>query len=93
MTEDICTKFHRVHPEASKYCVESDINLALAATPRELKLYKCKNNMWDIVTPITLDDEYVGYVFSGQFFFDDEPLDDEFLDPKLENTTSMRKNT
>ena len=49
--------------------------------------------MWDIVTPITLDDQYVGYVFSGQFFFDDEPLDDEFLDPKLENTTSMRKNT
>ena len=35
--------------------------------------------MWDIVTPITLDDQYVGYVFSGQFFFDDEPLDYEFF--------------
>ncbi len=26
-----------------------------------------------------LDNQYVGYVFSGQFFFDDEPLDYEFF--------------
>ncbi len=77
--QDICTKFHRVHPETSKYCVESDTNLSLVATPGELKLYKCKNNMWDIVTPITLDGQHVGYVFSGQFFYDDEPLDYEFF--------------
>ena len=77
--QDICTKFHRVHPEASKYCVESDTKLSLDATPGELKMYKCKNNMWDIVTPIMLDDQHVGYVFSGQFFFDDEPLDYEFF--------------
>jgi PAS domain S-box-containing protein len=77
--QDICTKFHRVHPETSKYCVESDTNLSLIATPGELKMYKCKNNMWDIVTPIILDGQHVGYVFSGQFFFDDEPLDYEFF--------------
>ena len=53
--QDICTKFHRIHPEASKYCIESDTKLALAATPKELKMYKCKNNMWDIVTPLMLD--------------------------------------
>ena len=77
--QDICTKFHRVHPQASKYCVESDTKLASAATPRELKIYKCKNKMWDIVTPIMLEDQHVGYIFSGQFFFDDEPLDYEFF--------------
>jgi len=77
--QDICTKFHRVHPQVSKYCVESDTKLASAATPRELKMYKCKNNMWDIVTPIMSDDQHVGYIFSGQFFFDDEPLDYEFF--------------
>jgi PAS domain S-box-containing protein len=77
--QNICTKFHRAHPETSKYCVESDTNLSLVATPGELKLYKCKNNMCDIVTPITLDGQHVGYVFSGQFFFDDEPLDYEFF--------------
>jgi len=77
--QDICTKFHRVHPETSKYCVESDTNLSLIAAPGELKLYKCKNNMWDIATPITLDGQHVGYAFSGQFFFDDEPLEYEFF--------------
>ncbi len=77
--QDICTKFHRVHPQASKYCVESDTKLALTAIPRELKIYKCKNKMWDIVTPIMLEDQHVGYIFSGQFFFDDEPLDYEFF--------------
>jgi PAS domain S-box-containing protein len=77
--QDICTKFHRVHPQASKYCVESDTKLASAATPHELKIYQCKNNMWDIVTPIMLEDQRVGYIFSGQFFFDDEPLDYELF--------------
>jgi ligand-binding sensor protein len=77
--QDICTKFHRVHPQASKYCVESDTKLASTAPHRELKIYQCKNNMWDIVTPIMLEDQRVGYIFSGQFFFDDEPLDYEFF--------------
>ena len=35
--------------------------------------------MWDIVTPIMSDDQHVGNIFSGQFFFDDEPLDYEFF--------------
>jgi len=39
--QDICTKFHRIHPEASKYCIESDTKLALAATPKELKSLRC----------------------------------------------------
>ena len=79
--QDICTKF-RVHPETSKYCTESDTNLSSVTTPGELKLYKCKNDMWDIVTPITLDGQHVGYIFSGQFFYDDAPLDYEFFRSK-----------
>ena len=77
--QDICTKFHRVHPEASKHCIESDIKLSSGAAPGEFKLYKCKNNMWDIVTPIMVGDQQVGYVFAGQFFFEDEPLDYELF--------------
>ena len=72
-------KIPRVHPEASKYCVESDTKLSLDVTPGELKMYKCKNSMWDIVTPVILDGQHVGYVFSGQFFFDDEPLNYDFF--------------
>ena len=77
--QDICIKFHRVHPEACKHCVESDTKLTAGILPGEIKLYKCKNNMWDIATPIIVSSQYVGYVFSGQFFFNDEPLDYELF--------------
>jgi ligand-binding sensor protein len=77
--QEICTKFHRVNPEASKHCVESDINLSTSVAPGEYKLYKCKNNMWDVVTPVMVEGQHVGNIFSGQFFFDDEPLDYELF--------------
>jgi len=77
--QDICTKFHRVHPETCKHCIESDTQLSAGLTVGESKLYKCKNNMWDIATPIMVDGKHVGNVFSGQFFFDDEPLDYELF--------------
>jgi PAS domain S-box-containing protein len=77
--QDICTKFHRVHPDACKHCVESDTKLSGGVSPGEFKLYKCKNNMWDIATPIIVGGQHVGNIFSGQFFFEDEPLDYEFF--------------
>ncbi len=77
--QDICTKFHRVHPEACKHCIESDIKLSAGVLPGKFKLYKCKNNMWDMATPIIVGNQHVGYVFSGQFFFEDEPLDYELF--------------
>jgi light-regulated signal transduction histidine kinase (bacteriophytochrome) len=42
----------------------------------DFKLYKCKNNMWDAVTPIMLGDRHIGNLFSGQFFFEDEEVDE-----------------
>ena len=77
--QDICTKFHRVHSETCKHCTESDTKLSSGVFPGEFKMYKCKNNMWDIVTPIMVGDQHVGYIFSGQFFFEDEPLDYELF--------------
>jgi len=77
--QDICTKFHRVHPEACKNCVESDTKLSSGVVPGEFKLYRCKNNMWDIATPIMVGGQHVGNIFSGQFFFEDEPLDYELF--------------
>jgi PAS domain S-box-containing protein len=77
--QDICTKFHRVHPEACKHCMESDTRLSAGVSPGEFKLYKCKNNMWDIATPIMVGGQHVGNAFSGQFFFEDEPLNYELF--------------
>ncbi len=73
--QDICTKFHRVHPETCKYCIESDTQLSAGVPEGEFKLYKCKNNMWDIATPIIVGGKHIGNLFSGQFFFDDEQVD------------------
>jgi PAS domain S-box-containing protein len=73
--QEICTKFHRTHPEACKNCQESDRELSAGVAPGEFKLYKCKNNLWDVVTPIMVGGQHVGNLFSGQFFFTDEPID------------------
>ena len=77
--QDICTQFHRMHPETCKYCIESDTQLTAGVAPGEFKLYKCKNNMWDVATPIIVGGKHVGNLFTGQFFFDDEPLDRELF--------------
>jgi CheY-like chemotaxis protein len=69
------TTFHRVHPETCRHCLESDTKLSAGVPSGEFKLYKCKNNMWDVATPIIVGDRHLGNVFSGQFFFDDESVD------------------
>lgn len=73
--QDICIKFHRVHPDTCRNCIESDTELSGGIPPGEFRLYKCKNNMWDISTPILVGGRHVGNLFSGQFFFDDEIID------------------
>jgi PAS domain S-box-containing protein len=77
--QDICTKFHRVHPETCRNCVESDTQLSSGVASGECRLYKCKNNMWDAATPIMVSGKHVGNVFCGQFFFEDEALDRELF--------------
>jgi PAS domain S-box-containing protein len=73
--QDICVKFHRTNPQTLWNCLESDIVLTQGVPKGEFKTYKCRNNMWDIVTPITIGNKHVGNLFSGQFFFDDETVD------------------
>ncbi|MDY9927178.1 PocR ligand-binding domain-containing protein [Methanosarcina sp.] len=70
--QEICTRFHRVRPETCKHCVESDTKLSSGVSQGEYKLYKCKNNMWDIATPIFVGRRHIGNIFLGQFFFEGE---------------------
>jgi len=77
--QDICTKFHRVHRKACRNCFESDVHLTQGIPDGEFKLYKCKNNMWDMATPIIIGGEHKGNLFMGQFFFDDQPVDIEIF--------------
>ena len=75
--QDICTQFHRVHPDSNRNCLESDTQLSRGVKPGEFKVYKCRNNMWDIATPIVVGGEHLGNLFLGQFFFEDEQPDHE----------------
>jgi PAS domain S-box-containing protein len=77
--KEICTKFHRVHLETSRNCVESDVQLSAGIPHGEYKVYKCKNNLWDVATPVMVGDRHFGNLFMGQFFFEDEPLDYELF--------------
>jgi len=82
--QEICTKFHRVNPQTCKNCVESDIELSSGLSKGQIRLYKCKNNMWDVVTPLFIGDKHVGNVFFGQFFFEDEVPDREYFEKQAE---------
>ena len=76
---DICTRFHRVHPETCRHCIESDTQLSMGVAPGEFKLYKCKNNMWNFVTGLIVEGQHIANIFSGHFFFEDETLDYELF--------------
>ncbi len=75
--QKICMAFHRIHPETCRHCTESDLHLTVDIPPGESRLYKCENRMWDIATPIYVGGQHLGNIFSGQFFFDDETVDEE----------------
>ena len=82
--QDVCTRFHRVHPETAANCKESDLVLTEGVPYGEFRAYKCKNGMWDIVTPVFVSDVRVGNVFAGQFFYEDEELDISFFERQAE---------
>ena len=73
--QDICTQFHRCHPDTQKNCIESDTILTHGVEQGTFKAYHCKNNMWDMVTPIVIGGKHLGNVFIGQFFYEDEVPD------------------
>ncbi|MGC8605795.1 MAG: PocR ligand-binding domain-containing protein, partial [Desulfomonilaceae bacterium] len=70
--QDICLKFHRAHPVTQKNCIDSGLCLNMELKEGEYRLYKCKNNMWDMVTPIFMGGKHVGNILLGQFLFEDE---------------------
>lgn len=70
--QDICTHFHRAVPESERNCIQSDTVLTQSTKRGDYLIYKCKNNMWDVATPLYIEDKHVANIFIGQFFFDDE---------------------
>lgn len=77
--QDLCTKFHRVHPDTCHNCIESDLLLSSGIAEGTYKIYKCKNNIWDMAVPLNIAGKHVGNIFLGQFLFEDEQIDIELF--------------
>ncbi|PKK88129.1 MAG: hypothetical protein CVV64_20195 [Candidatus Wallbacteria bacterium HGW-Wallbacteria-1] len=77
--QDICTKFHRINPLTSSNCTASDLFLAKNLKAGEIVDYKCQNGLWDVVTPLFVAGRHIGNIFTGQFFYDDEVIDESFF--------------
>ena len=75
--QDICMQFHRVHPETSVFCRESDVELAAGQQAGAFKAYRCKNHLWDMATPIVVGGRHMGNFYIGQFFYRNEVPDYE----------------
>jgi PAS domain S-box-containing protein len=78
--QDICTQFHRAHEDTLKGCLESDarINQRLVdgLDAPEHYAYQCANGLWDVAFPLIIAGEHLGNVFTGQFFYDDDEIDE-----------------
>jgi diguanylate cyclase (GGDEF)-like protein/PAS domain S-box-containing protein len=74
-----CTAFHRATPSSCANCTESDLFLSSHLKEGEFIDYKCKNGLWDVVTPVFVGDAHLGNLFCGQFFYDDDQVDDSFF--------------
>lgn len=74
-----CTVFHRAVPDSCANCTESDLFLAGHLRQGEFVDYKCKNGLWDVVTPIFVGDRHLGNLYFGQFFYDDDVVDEHFF--------------
>lgn len=77
--QEACTRFHRMNEQTCAHCIASDTILTAEIHAGEMRLYKCRNGMWDAATPILIGGSRVGNLFTGQFFFDDETVDLEFF--------------
>ena len=79
--QDICTRFHREHPETLRGCLESDLQinkrLIQGMDASEHYAYRCSNGLWDVALPLVVAGEHLANVYTGQFFFEDDDVDRE----------------
>ena len=73
--QDACTQFHRIHPATARDCTDSDLYLAGNVVRGQYVAYKCRNGLWDVVTPLYLGATHLGNIYTGQFFYEDEVVD------------------
>jgi signal transduction histidine kinase/CheY-like chemotaxis protein len=77
--QDICTRFHRVHPDTAARCRESDDFIKAHLSDAGPCEYRCRNGLRDIGLPIRVDGQHLATLFMGQFFYEGEAPDRAFF--------------
>jgi signal transduction histidine kinase len=77
--QEVCVKFHRVHPESLERCRESDHHIATHLASDRPCEYTCRNGLRDIGVPIVVEGRHVATLFLGQFFYEGESPDRAFF--------------
>ncbi len=77
--QEICTGFHRVHPETLACCRQSDAYIQANLHSGGYVEYKCKNGLWDLALPLVIDGEHLATLFLGQLLYADEAPDHEYF--------------
>ncbi|MFZ4707673.1 MAG: PAS domain S-box protein [Bacteroidales bacterium] len=74
--QDVCTKFHRKHPQCERECIKSDqyIQEHLHEANPAVS-YKCPHGLVDNAAPIVIDGKHLGNFFTGQFFLEKPDLE------------------
>ncbi len=67
--QEICTKFHRTHPQCEKECIKSNQYLLKHIQEAKTEVsHQCPCGMIENATPIIIDGNPVGGFFTSQFF-------------------------
>jgi diguanylate cyclase (GGDEF)-like protein/PAS domain S-box-containing protein len=77
--QSACTGYHRANAQSCANCTESDLFLASHLQEGEFVDYKCKNGLWDVVTPVFVGQQHLGNLYCGQFFYDDDAVDEAYF--------------
>jgi PAS domain S-box-containing protein len=74
--QDVCTKFHRTHPEVSAACRASDqYILSHIGEAKPAVTYRCPHGLVDNAIPIVIGGKHLANYFTGQFFLEPPDLD------------------
>lgn len=77
--QKICSHFHQKHPLSHKACIESEQYFKNNFEQNMAISNKCSNGLWDMAYPIFVDNELIGSIYFGQFFYDTDTIDKEFF--------------
>lgn len=82
--QEICMHFHRHHQKTLQNCMDCTAYRIRNVKKDGYLLHKCNNRLWDVVTPIIIEDRHISNIFLGQFLFEDEKVDYDFFERQAE---------